>query len=390
MSKRLKILWIAILLQALARQASGDTQVPAQQPGQRAWWLRPPVKAAVPSVDPQWVHSPIDAFIRAGQIEKGLLPSPPADKQTLLRRATFDLIGLPPTPEELAAFLADASPDAWQHVVERLLASPHYGERWARHWLDVARYADTAGFENDHFYPTAWKYRDYVIRSFNANKPIDRFVEEQVAGDELWPNDADAILATSLCCVGPALTEAAMLGNQLEYEWLSDAADTTGAAFLGLTFGCARCHDHKYDPLTQLDYFAMQAIFSASDRPFPGPIRLARIKALNGLLSDAPVPKELLHDPRCTIKTEAQAGFRLFHREQPYEVRRLNRGELSNPAEAIEPALPASLTAASPAAGMADVSADGRRAALARWLVSPNNPLTARVIVNRVWGWHFG
>src|SRR5205807_2836110 len=235
--------------------------------------------------------------------EKNLKPVAKASAEVLIRRATLDLIGLPPTPEEIEAFVKDESPEAFEKLVNRLLDSPQYGERWGRHWLDVARYADTGGFEADHLYPNAWRYRDYVIRSFNADKPYDRFIQEQVAGDELWPRDPDAVVATSLYCVGPVLAESAMISNQLEYEWLTDAADTTGAAFLGLTFGCARCHDHKYDPIKQGDYYAMQAIFAASDRPYPAKIRLARIKALNGLLSDGPVPKELEDDPRCTIKT---------------------------------------------------------------------------------------
>jgi hypothetical protein len=204
-----------------------------------------------------------------------------------MRRVTFDLTGLPPTPEEVDAFLADQRHDAYEHLIEGLLASPHYGERWGRHWLDMVRYADTGGFETDLRYPNAWKYRDYVIRSLNDDKPLDRFIQEQVAGDELWPDDAEAVLATALYCVGPVLPEAALTERQLEYEWLTDAADTTGAAFLGLTFGCARCHNHKYDPITQKDYFSLQAVFAASDKPFPGKIRETRIKGLNGLLSDA-------------------------------------------------------------------------------------------------------
>ncbi len=152
---------------------------------------------------------------------------------------------------------------------------PH-GERWGRHWLDVVRYADTGGFEANRLYPSAWRYRDYVIRSLNSDKPFDRFVQEQVAGDELRPDDPDTAAAASLYCVGPALEESAMMGGQLEYEWLTDDADTTGAAFLGLTLGCARCHDHKYDLLTQKDYYGMQAVFAASDRPYPAKIRANR------------------------------------------------------------------------------------------------------------------
>jgi hypothetical protein len=145
----------------------------------------------------------------------------------------------------VAAFLADGGPSAFARVVERLLASPQYGERWGRHWLDVARYSDTGGFEADLLYQGAWRYRDYVIRSLNADKPFDRFLQEQVAGDELWPEDGDAVLDTGLYGVGPALAESAMVSDQLEYEWLTDATDTTGAGFLGLTFGCARYHDHN-------------------------------------------------------------------------------------------------------------------------------------------------
>jgi hypothetical protein len=196
-------------------------------------------------------------------------------------------------------------------------------------------------------------------------------------------------LATGLYCVGPTLAESAMIANQLEHEWMTDAADTTGAAFLGLTFGCARCHDHKYDPLTQRDYYGMQAFFAASDRPFPDKVRLLRIKGLNGLLSDAPVPKELLNDPRCTLRTDGDVGLRLFHRQEPLTVHRLRRGELSNPREEAPPAYPAALRSAGNLPDPSSLPPKGRRAALARWLTSSDNPLTARVAVNRVWAWHF-
>jgi hypothetical protein len=359
--------------------------------GAKRLWAFEPVRKSLPPPDPDgWAANPVDRFIRARLRQQGFQPAGPADRRTLIRRATFDLTGLPPTPAEVDAFLADRSPDAWARVVDRLLASPHYGERWGRHWLDVVRYADTGGFEGDYFYPSAYRYRDYVIRSFNSDKPFDRFLQEQVAGDELWPGDPEAVRATALYCVGPAMSESAMIANQLEYEWLTDAADTTGAAFLGLTFGCARCHDHKYDPITQKDYFGLQAMFADSDRPFPDKIRLSRIKALNGLLSDAPVPKELLKDPRCTVHTEEQTGFHLFHRPEPMTVRRLQRGELSKPRETVEPAFPAALLPAKRPPDFSEVPPAQRRAALARWLTSPENPLTARVLVNRVWGWHFG
>jgi hypothetical protein len=346
------------------------------------WAFRPPA--------PPPAGATIDSLVRAKLREKNLVPAPPADRIALLRRVYFDLVGLPPSPAEIEAFTHDQRPDAYEREIERLLVSPQYGERWGRHWLDVVRYADTGGFENDLLYEGAWRYRDYVIGSFNTDKPFDRFIKEQVAGDELYPDDPEAVTATAMFCVGPTLPEAALNGGQLEYEWLTDCGDTVGAAFLGLTLGCARCHNHKYDPLTQADYFGMQAIFAASDRPFPEKIRQNRIKGLNGLPSDAPIPKELLDDPRCTIRLEKQSGFWLFHREQAVEVRRLQRGELSKPREVVTPALPVVLVGKDDAAAAAPIRLDRRRAALAEWLASPKNPLTARVIANRVWGWHFG
>jgi hypothetical protein len=227
---------------------------------------RPPVPVLHRASASPTPHSNIDAFIRAKLETANLKPAPPASRETLLRRATLDLTGLLPTPAELEAFLADASPDAFAKVVDRLLASPHYGERWGRHWLDIARYADSGGFETDIFFGHAWRYRDYVIRSFNADKPFDRFIKEQIAGDELFPNDPEARLATGLYTTGPVLQEAGMVAGKLEYDQNTDFADTTGAAFMGLTVGCARCHDHKYDPISQKEYFSLQAIFNASDQ----------------------------------------------------------------------------------------------------------------------------
>ncbi len=231
------------------------------------WAFVLPVKPEVPAVKNQaWAKSPIDHFVLAKLEQEKLAPANQASREVLIRRATLDLIGLPPTPQEIDEFVKDKSPNAFEKLVDRLLASPHYGERWGRHWLDVARYADSGGFETDIFNGHSWRFRDYVIRSFNEDKPFDRFIREQVAGDELFPGDAEARLATSFYTIGPVLQEAGMVPGKLEYDQMTDAADTTGAAFLGLTMGCARCHDHKYDPITQHEYYGMQAMFADSDQ----------------------------------------------------------------------------------------------------------------------------
>jgi mono/diheme cytochrome c family protein len=231
------------------------------------WAFAPPRRAAPPRVrNSTWARTPIDRFVLARLQQADLAPAPRASREVLLRRATLDLLGLPPTPAQIAAFVADRSPAAYAKLVDRLLASPHHGERWGRHWLDVARYADSGGFETDIFFGHAWRYRDYVIRSFNADKPFNRFIKEQIAGDELYPRDKGARVATGLYTTGPVLQEAGMVTGKLEYDQNTDFVDTTGSAFLGLTLGCARCHDHKYDPVSQKEYFSLQAIFAASDQ----------------------------------------------------------------------------------------------------------------------------
>jgi mono/diheme cytochrome c family protein len=350
-------------------------------------FVRPPF---LPKLTPP-VNNSIDAFILARLNKQGLKPAPPASREALIRRASIDLTGLPPAPEDVEAFLQDDSPAAWEKVVDRFLASPHYGERWGRHWLDVVRYADSGGFETDIFFGSAWRYRDYVIRSFNADKPFDRFIREQVAGDQLFPGDREALVATALFTVGPVLQEANMVPGKLDYDWLTDAVDTTGAAFLGLTVGCARCHDHKYDPVSQKDYFGLQAIFAESD--------------LYDFNSDGTV----LRDHVALKKTETefeQARKKTTPNKQPgdydeypeiplrglgprtkrwqVEVRLLSRGELNAPGEVVKPGLPSRLT------GPRGIPSEKGRAALADWIASTDNPLTARVIVNRVWQWHFG
>jgi hypothetical protein len=232
--------------------------------GKNFWSLRPIARPAVPTVRrTDWVRTPIDAFILAALEAEGLAPAPPADKRTLLRRVTFDLTGLPPTREEMAAFLADESPEAFDRVVERLLASPDYGVRWGRHWLDVARYADSNGLDENLAFGNAWRYRDYVVDSFNCDKPFDRLLVEQIAGDLLPDASSEAITATGYLMLG-AKVLAEPDREKLEMDVIDEQLDALGKGFLGMTFGCVRCHDHKFDPLSQGDYYALAAIFKGA------------------------------------------------------------------------------------------------------------------------------
>ena len=227
------------------------------------WSLRKISRPAVPETKVPAASTPIDRFVLQALEKRNLQLSPPADKISLLRRATFDLIGLPPTPAEIEAFLADHSSEAFEKVIDRLLLSPHYGERWARHWLDLARYAESEGFKADETRPNAWRYRDYVIQSFNEDKPFDRFLSEQIAGDELWPNDPQARIATGFNRHYPDESNARNL-MQRRQEILNDITDTVGAVFTGMTYACARCHDHKFDPILHKDYYRLQAFFANS------------------------------------------------------------------------------------------------------------------------------
>jgi hypothetical protein len=226
------------------------------------WAFQKVARPTPPSTaNSRWQRNPIDAFILSELEKKSLTPSPEAAKASLLRRAYLDLIGLPPSPEEMDAFIADSSPVAFERMVERLIDSPKHGERWARHWLDLARYAESEGFKEDGLRPNIWRYRDYVIRSLNADKPYDRFVQEQVAGDELWPENPDALIATGFNRHYPDEHNARNL-RQRRQEILNDITDTTASVFIGMTVACARCHDHKFDPIPQADYYRLQAFFA--------------------------------------------------------------------------------------------------------------------------------
>lgn len=349
---------------------------------EKSHWAYQPVRAvAPPSVkDEGWVRSPLDNFILAKLEENSLSPAPPADKQTWLRRVTFDLVGLPPTPEETKAFLSDDSPRAFQTVVNRLLDSPHYGERWARHWLDVVRYAETTANDANAVMRYAWRYRNYVIDAFNRDLPYDQFLIEQLAGDLLPPSNNPAerarqIVATGFLMVGPkALAETDKEQSRLDI--VDDQIDVTGRAFLGLTLACARCHDHKFDAIRSADYYALAGIFRSTE-PFQDEARNSSmwwefpLPDAPGATAEKPfvvmAPKEALprdlrihlRGNRFTLGDLVQRGFLQILTETPDARRRLP----SNQSGRLE---------------------------LARWISSPNNPLTARVLVNRLWQHHFG
>src|SRR5881396_187685 len=239
-------------------------------PSQRQHWAfvkrsRPQAPQFSLAADRNWVKNAVDAFILARLKKEGIRPARPADRATLIRRVYFDLIGLPPAPGEVAGFIADKSPDSYPKLVERLLASPQYGERWGRHWLDVVRFAETDGFEYDTHRSDAWRYRDYVISAFNNDKPYDRFLTEQLAGDEIGAKEDETLIAAGFNRLGPLRKNA---GNQevasSRNEVLTEMTNVVGSALLGVTLGCARCHDHKFDPIRQSDYYRIQSYFAAA------------------------------------------------------------------------------------------------------------------------------
>jgi mono/diheme cytochrome c family protein len=433
-------------------QRPGPPQVDEQ--ARRFWSFRPVVRPRPPAVrKADWVRTPIDAFLLARLEAAGLEPAPPAARTALLRRLSYDLIGLPPTPEEVDAFLADTSPGAYEKVVDRLLASPHYGERWARHWLDLVRFAETNGYEFDAPKPHVWRYRDYVIHSFNADKPYDRFLKEQLAGDELEPATTEGLIATGYYRLGP-WDGGAPDRLQATYDELDDIVATTGQVFLGLTVGCARCHDHKIDPFPTKDYYSLLAFFHGIQRYNPRsavrPIgdqvdqelqkaeiaehqkRLATLAAEMKAIEEALLPhleggerddfKEphyrldiiRKHVPQHVTQEDyeryesrgreraalerrkptglAQALCVTENGRTPPETFVLVRGNPRSRGERVEPGFPSVLTTQAPvlpAPGLEARSA-GRRSVLAGWMASPENPLTARVLANRLWQYHFG
>lgn len=350
------------------------------------WSFQPVSRHVPPDVDAvDWAQTTIDQFVLARLESAGLQPSEPADQVTLLRRVYFGLIGLPPSPEEVTAFLEDDSPDAYERLVDRLLASPHYGERWGRHWLDLARYADSGGFHNDIDRPNAWRYRDYVISSFNADKPYGQFVAEQLAGDEFPQPTVEQWIATGFSRNGPSnddnMGKTPVALAKYRADELDDIVSTTASVFLGLTIGCARCHDHKYDPLSQRDYYSFVAFFDAATR---------QDLVLSSLKTGTPTLQPVKRKP------DAKTPLAMVLTDQgnkPRETRLLWRGNVQTPGPVVRPAVPKVLDSQL----LDSPSRDGKishnsasRATLAHWMTGPDNPLTWRVMANRLWQHHFG
>jgi hypothetical protein len=428
----------------------------------RAYWaLQAVARPDVPTeMNGAWSRNAVDRFVLAKLEAASLAPSAEADRATLLRRLSFDLVGLPPEPDEVSAFEADASPDAYERLVDRLLASPRMGERWARHWLDLARYAETDGFKADVTRPNAWRYRDYVIASLNADKPYDRFLKEQIAGDEIAPGDSAALVATGFLRHWPYEDNGRDVFGQRQ-NILDDVTNVTAQVCLGLTFACARCHDHKYDPILQKDYFRLQAFFAAmvprDDSPVGTPEALAAAEsqlaewreATEGVREkieqlEAPIRTKMRREQMAVFPKDVQAILDkpaaertpqeaiiadLASKQIKYEPKDLSnrmakelkeewtslRKEMESVSIEPPPELPVAMSVRDLGSGVPEVIVPGdaravaiapgflsiidsriiegdagRRTKLAEWIASTENPLTARVAVNRLWQHHFG
>ena len=360
-----------------ARDAAAGPSLTVTAKDREFWSFRPVREPAVPKVkDTAWPQSPIDRFVLAKLEEKGLRPVAPADKRALIRRATFDLIGLPPTPDEIDAFLADDSPEAFATVVDRLLALPHYGERWGRHWLDVARYGeDQAHTFQARKYPDGFRYRDWVVKAFNDDLPYDQFVLEQIAGDLLdGPDRAAHLAATGMFSTGPVY-----YGRAVADE-LDDRVDTLTRGFLGLTVACARCHDHKFDPIPQRDYYSLAGVFSSTGYKE------------HVLTADGGIDAQATSDPTDKMVRDKSKDARkpvvhaLAEGPNPANMRVHLRGNPANLGDEAPRRFLAVLAGDDPP----PFKTGSGRLELAKAIASKDNPLTARVFVNRVWMHHFG
>src|SRR5262245_3071099 len=478
-------------------------------PEERNYWsFKLPVQVPLPDVDDKSLTNPLDRFLEKARRERGLKAAPRADRYTLVRRAYLDLLGLPPTPADVDAFVTDRSPEAWEHLVDSLLASPHYGERYVRMWLDVARYADSAGFEYDMHRPNAWRYRDYVIKSFNEDKPYDRFLVEQIAGDEMDGKTGDSLVATGFLRMGPRVLFREKDNPERRYDYLDEIIGTIGKGTLGLTVNCARCHHHKFDPISQKDYYAIEASLfgyvetevplapkaeadaylarnreidgriaelktqiEGIERPYRSTLQLDRIKRqfpdhivqavlkpesertpgdallvaqvlkaasvsaaqvdrvlppqkllekkdlttrIAALEKERPAPlpmAEIATDgdyrssplgegddtvscPKCRIPVPG-AGPYVHTGPGRYEAPPsyfLIRGDVESHGSLMKPGFIEVITFGNPPTEIprSDGHTSGRRLALAQWIASPQNPMTARVVVNRLWQKHFG
>jgi hypothetical protein len=462
-----------LLLASLASPLLFGAAPPAEKTTVRPWAYQPVERPALPAVaHEKWVRTPVDAFVLAKLEAAGLAPSPDADRATFIRRATLDTWGLLPTPEEVRAFEKDRSKDAYEKLVERLLASSRYGERWGRRWLDQTRYADSDGYNADGTRPHIWRYRDYVIKAFNDDKPYDQFVKEQLAGDELWPDRKEALVATGFLRNFPDEINARDL-NLKKQEVANDLTDTVGSVLLGTTVNCAQCHNHKFDRFSQKEYYELQAFFSNAswrdDIPvddaeladyekkkakydvatkdiqgkmdailqpvidkleddrlsgFVPETRASIMKAANertaydrwiyhrnlwtmqGRTRNA-VNRLKEKDPEKYLEyQELEADLKKFDKQKPKEPGYLSaitelghadapptyvlfKGIYDRKLEEVQPGFPALFTDEKPVIEPTPTSS-GRRSALANWIASPKNPLTARVFVNRVWGQYFG
>jgi hypothetical protein len=390
-------------------------------PNDKHWAWQPLTKPTVPTVKNQsWGQSPVDNFILAKLEAQGFTPNPIADKRTLIRRATFDLIGLPPTPDEVELFIADNSPDAFAKVVDRLLASPHYGERWGRHWLDVARYSDTKGMvrrqREDPRSPYAWTYRDYVIKSFNDDKPYNQFIIEQLAADKLPATKSNP---TNLAALGFLTVGERFMG--MRHDVINDQIDVVTKGFLGLTVSCARCHDHKFDPIPTKDYYSLHGIFASTLEPTAEPV-IQKIPNTADY-KDYYQQRTKLEAQKDDIEARAQVArrdrdreqIRLLQREQRENATQVARLEMTHPGAVIRAM--AVQDAARPRNSPVFIRGEAEnrgelvprrflevlsgpnrtpftngsgRLELAHAIVNPNNPLTPRVMINRIWQHHFG
>ncbi len=410
-------------------------------PGSPQWWSFQPVKRPdLPIVQQQdWVRSDVDRFVLEKLEAKGLSPSPEADRRTLIRRLSLDLLGLPPTPEEVAAFVADTAPKAYERLVDRLLASPHYGEHWARHWLDVVRFTESDGFEEDQQRPDAWPYRDYVVNAFNKDTPYNQFVREQIAGDAIQPLTKAGIAATGMLVAGPwdavqKVTPSKFGKLQSREEQLEEIVSAVSQTFLGLTVNCARCHDHKFDPILQTDYYQIKAVFEGVDhgltprvhgikrlmgqeeerawneatQPLRTQIAGAEAmvdeieKAIIAAKGDEGLTKELqtkrdsakreLDERKKELATRYPVTMTFTgEREEPQPTVVFLRGDVKQPGQVVTPGGLSFLTSPSADLGLDSKSPEAiRRLHFANWLTHPDHPLTARILVNRVWQYHFG